>query len=107
MNGTRANRVHFIPPGDGVKRFDDHTNRLFKKHGMDLIGYWTPVDKDDTLFYMLAYPSLEHRKIAWDAFRVDPEWQKAFKDSHVTAGGKIVKKVDSFFVKPTDYSKIK
>src|SRR5690349_20596967 len=23
-------------------RFRDHTNKLFVKHGMELIGYWTP-----------------------------------------------------------------
>ena len=23
------------------KRFRDHTNRIFEKHGMELVGYWT------------------------------------------------------------------
>src|SRR5947209_5303666 len=42
-------------------RFRDHTCRLFQKHGMELVGFWTPQDekqgKDDTLVYLLAFPS--------------------------------------------------
>ncbi len=89
------------------KRFRDHTNRLFKKHGMELVGYWTPTDKEETLVYILAYPSLEARDKSWKAFRDDPDWQKVYKQSHIDAGGKIVKKVDSVFLNPTDYSPIK
>lgn len=92
------------------KRFRDHTNRIFQKHGMELVGYWTPVDgagAKDTLVYVLAYPSREAREKAWAAFRKDPEWQKVFKASHAEAGGKIVKKVVSVYLSPTDYSPIK
>ena len=90
------------------QRFRDHTNRIFQKHGMQLVGYWTPTDGEtanDTLVYMLAYPSREARDKAWKAFRDDPEWQKAFKASR--ADGPIVKKVESRFLAPTDYSLIK
>ena len=24
------------------KRFRDHTNRIFKKHGIEIVGFWTP-----------------------------------------------------------------
>lgn len=92
------------------KRFRDHTNRIFKKHGMDLVGYWTPTDGDEaknTLVYILAYPSKEARDESWKAFVADPEWQKVFKKSHEDAGGKIVSKVESKFLLPTDYSPIK
>ena len=90
------------------KRFSDHTNKLFKKHGMDLIGYWTPADGPEsnrTLVYMLAYPNMEARKKAWAGFLSDPVWKKAFKASR--ADGPIVKKVVSKFLNPTDYSLIK
>ena len=43
------------------KRFSDHTNTLFKKHGMDLIGYWTLAngpESRNTLVYMLAFPNM-------------------------------------------------
>jgi len=92
------------------ERFRDHTNRIFKKHGMQLVGYWTPTDGDEaknTLVYILGYPSREAREKSWAAFRADEEWQKVFNASHEKAGGKIVKKVESKFLTPTDYSPIK
>ncbi len=89
------------------KRFRDHTNRLFQKHGMTLIGYWTPdgPDAENTLVYILAYPNREAREQSWKAFMADPEWQAAYKASH--ANGPLVKKAESKFLNPTDYSPIK
>ena len=89
-------------------RFRDHTNKIFVKHGMQLVGYWTPEDeetRDNTLIYILAYPSLDARKLAWAAFVKDPDWQKAYRESR--ADGAIVKKVESRFMSATDYSPIK
>ncbi len=77
---------------------------------MELVGYWVPADgakAKNTLVYVLAYPSRAARDKAWSNFRKDPEWQKVFKQSHVDAGGKIVSKVESVFLSPTDYSPIK
>jgi hypothetical protein len=90
------------------KRFREHTNRLFEKHGMTLIAYWTPVDgpeAENTLVYVLAYPSREAREKSWKEFQADPEWQAAYKASHVN--GPLVKKAVSQFLSPTDYSPIK
>jgi len=90
------------------KRFRDHTNKIFKKHGMQLVAYWTPVEGDEaqnTLVYVLAYPNREARDKSWAAFRADPDWQKAYKASK--EDGPIVKKVVSTFLTPTDYSPIK
>jgi hypothetical protein len=88
-------------------RFRDHTTKLFEKHGMTNIGYWTPVDEPrskDTLIYVLAHDSAEAAKKSWDGFRNDPEWIKARTESE--AAGPIVRKVESVFVTPTDYSAI-
>ena len=90
------------------KRFREHTNKLFVKHGMELVGYWTPVDGPDaanTLVYILAYPNREAREKSWKGFMADPDWQAAYKASH--AAGPLVKKVESKFLNPTDYSPIK
>ena len=87
------------------KRFRDHTNKLFVKHGMKLVGYWTPTDEDNKLVYILAYPNKEARDKSWKAFINDPDWKKAFKASRVD--GPIVKKVISQYLHPTDYSPIK
>jgi hypothetical protein len=91
-----------------LTRFRDHTTKLFEKHGMTNIGYWVPQDgpkSKNTLIYILAYPSREAAKKSWDAFRTDPVWQKAQKESE--ANGKIVDHVDSVFMDPTDFSKLK
>jgi hypothetical protein len=90
------------------KRFRDHTCKLFEKHGMTLVGFWTPSEgpeAENTLVYLLAFPSREARDKAFDAFRNDPAWKKAQAESE--ADGKIVEKVESKFLNPTDYSYIK
>jgi hypothetical protein len=91
------------------KRFREHTCDLFKKHGIELIGFWTPIEekdgKNDKLVYLLAYPSREAATASWKAFQSDPEWIKARDASE--KDGKIVKKVESVYLNPTDYSLIK
>ena len=91
------------------KRFRDHTCRLLKQHGAELIGFWTPLDekdgKVDKLIYLVAFPSRDAAKKTWAEFQKDPEWQKVYKESHTT--GALVGKVDSVFMEPTDYSEIK
>ena len=89
-------------------RFRDHTNKLFIKHGMTVIGYWTPTDEKlgkNTLVYLLAFPSLEAQKQAWAAFRDDPAWKSAKEASE--KDGKLVTKVESQLLTPTDYSPLK
>jgi hypothetical protein len=104
-------RIYTCHPGklpDLLKRFREHTTQIFEKHGMTNIGYWVPKDapkSETTLYYLLAYPSREAATASWKAFREDPEWQKVSKDSE--ANGKIVEKVESTFMDPTDFSKIK
>ena len=90
-------------------RFRNHTNALFAKHGMKIVGFWVPSDKDkgadNTLVYMLEYPDRAAREKAWEAFRQDPEWIAARDASE--AGGKLVDKVDSVMLTATDYSPMK
>ncbi len=93
---------------DLLKRFREHTTKLFEKHGMTNIGYWVPADEPrskDTLIYLLAHDSREAAKRSWDGFRTDPEWTQARDASE--ASGKIVKKVESVFMAPTDFSAMK
>ena len=91
-----------------VARFRDHTVDIFRKHGMTSVGYWLPTDaprKGNTLVYMLAFPNREAATKDWAEFRDDPEWKKVVAASE--ANGKLVEKVDSIFLEPTDFSKIK
>jgi len=90
-------------------RFRNHTNKLFVKHGMQLVGYWVPMDKnkkyENKLVYILGFPSREARDKAFKEFGQDPEWIKVRDESE--KNGKIVEKVDSVFMTATDYSPIK
>ena len=86
-------------------RFRNHTNSLFVKHGMQLIGYWEPIDEEDTLIYILAFPSIEAREKSWDDFRNDEVWKKAYAES--IENGKLVKEIINHIMEPTDYSPIR
>ena len=93
---------------DVVNRFRDHTRTYFDRHDMISIGYWTPQEgpqAQNTLVYILAHPSRDAAKKNWDAFRADPDWQKARDASE--ANGKIVAKVESVFMVPTSFSAIR
>jgi hypothetical protein len=84
-------------------RFRDHTLKLFERHGMTNLGYWTPIDNPDgKLIYILAYDDNAAREQAWKAFMADPDWKKAAAASEVD--GRLVAKVESTFLRPTDYS---
>ncbi len=88
-------------------RFRDHTLALFKKHGLQSIGYWTPTEEPkskNTLIYLLSFPSPEAREKAWAEFRGDPEWQKVVAESEKAAGGKLTEKTEFIVLTPTDFS---
>ncbi|MEJ1238076.1 NIPSNAP family protein [Chryseolinea sp. T2] len=91
-----------------ITRFKDHTVKLFEKHGMENIVYFTTVEKDGSqpkLVYLLAHKSKDDAKKSWDAFRSDPVWVEARDASE--KDGKIVEKVESVYLTPTGFSKIK
>lgn len=90
-------------------RFRDHTNDLFKKHGMTVIGQWVPLDADkgsaDTLVYILAFKDRATATAAWREFARDPEWMKVAAESQ--KDGPLTTKIDSVFMSATDYSPLK
>lgn len=104
-------RTYTSPPGrldDLHARFRSHTVGLFEKHGMTNIGYWVPADdplRQNTLIYIVAHQSRDAAKKSWDGFRADTDWQKVRTESE--KNGPIVEKVDSVFLTPVDYSKIR
>ena len=90
---------------DLMARFRNHTITIFNRHGMESVAYWTPTDdplKGKTLFYILKHPSREAATANWAAFHDDPEWKQVSAASE--ANGKLVEKVDSTFLKLTDFS---
>ncbi|HKE23665.1 MAG TPA: NIPSNAP family protein [Bryobacteraceae bacterium] len=93
---------------DALKaRFRDHTIDIFRRHGMESVGYWVPQDERSktTLIYILVHPSREAADKHWAEFNADPEWQKVRADSE--ANGKVVQKVDRVFMTPADFSALK
>ncbi len=104
-------RTYYTHPGrmDALHaRFRDHTCKLFEKHGITIVGFWKPLDKakaEESMVYILAYPSREAAEKSWNTFRVDPVWIKAKEASEKS--GPIVKKAESVYLDSTDYSPIK
>ena len=105
-------RTYTAAPGkiDALNaRFRQHTNRLFEKHGMTIIGFWMPLKQkegEDKLIYILAYPSKEAADKSWKAFRDDTEWQKVKAESEKD-GSLLAKAPESVYMTPTDYSPLK
>jgi hypothetical protein len=101
-------RVYHAYPGQLdklVARFRDHTMRLFAKHGIKNVAYWTALDepvKSSTLIYMLEHPSRDAATANWKSFQEDPEWKSVKEKSE--ANGKLVEKIDSTFLTLTDFS---
>jgi NIPSNAP len=99
-------RTYYAAPGklDALNaRFRNHTMRIFGKHGMVNIGYWTPTENaDNRLIYLLGFPSREAAKKSWQEFSSDPDWQKVVSESE--SGGRLVTRVESVYLTPTDYT---
>jgi hypothetical protein len=101
-------RVYHAAPGklgDLLSRFREHTTKIFDRHGMKSVAYWTPLDEPDksnTLIYILQHPSREAAAANWKSFQDDPEW-KAVKEKS-EANGKLTEKIDSTYLALTDFS---
>lgn len=98
-----------------LARFRDHTMKLFSKHGMTNLAYWTPTDADkgatNKLIYILAHDSKEAGIASFTAFRADPVWVKAKAASEEANGGPLTiqpqaEGVKSIYMKATDFSPI-
>jgi hypothetical protein len=109
-------RTYTATPGNLANlnaRFRDHTLKLFERHGMTNLWYFTAAkgqkDADVRLVYLLAHKSEEARNKSFDAFRKDPEWVAAREASEKKGGGSLTAKdgVKSELLKPTDYSPIR
>ena len=89
-------------------RFRDHTLAIFESHGMKNIGYWLTQKKEgeqQKLVYIISHKDRAAAKASWDAFKKDPKWKAASKASRVN--GRLVQKVESEYLTPTTYSKLK
>ena len=72
---------------------------------MTLVGYWTldeGIEKENTLFYIIAHKDRTAAKESWAAFINDPDWKIVYEESR--ENGPLVANIESQFMKPTDYS---
>lgn len=100
-------RIYSCLPGrlpDLMRRFEDHTLRIWDRHGIEQAGFWTTLvgSSNNDLTYMLRWPSLAERETRWNAFIADPEWQTARRASE--ANGPLLSNVSSQFLTPTGFS---
>ena len=89
-------------------RFRDHTTRIFRKHGMEVVGYWSPTneeERDDTLVYLLSHDNQDAADASWQAFIADPEWEAVAEESN--RNGQILGGIERKYMVATDYSPMK
>tara|TARA_B100000530_G_C15921581_1_gene473345 strand:- start:25 stop:471 length:447 start_codon:yes stop_codon:yes gene_type:complete len=116
-------RVYYTYEGrfDNIlSRFENHTVKLFEKHGFNNVGYWTTEKKDSVSFadefifenggkpalvYIVSFQNMDIRNKSWDKFINDPEWKKVYEESILD--GPIVEKIEQVFLNPTNFSKLK
>jgi len=117
VNAVRADsnrvfelRVYHAVPGKLPaleSRFRDTLSKLLAKHDLKVVGYWVPEDApawDNTFIFLVAHSSREEAKKNWDAFRADAEFQEVLKSEQAN---KTVEKIDSTYMRPTDFSPMK
>jgi hypothetical protein len=116
-------RTYRIPPGrmpDILNRFETVTMRLFQKHGIEVVGFWTVAGEEhlvaaagarttrpdpNELVYLCRFRDAAACESAWASFRQDPEWLETRKRTE--ANGPIVAEVISQMMDPTGFSPVK
>ena len=102
-----------------ISRFENHTTKLFDKHGFNNVGYWTSLKRDSTSFadkfifqndgkaalvYIVSFKDMDSRDRSWNKFINDPEWIKVFEES--IKDGPIVREIEQVFLSPTIFSNL-
>ena len=85
-------------------RFRDHTLRIMKRYGFDVISIWETRHGGRTeLTYLLQWPDEATLKRQWAAFMADEEWSR-IKKEWAAAHGRAVGEIQDRTLKRTDYS---
>lgn len=99
-------RVYHCHPGRAAAlhtRFQKRTIGIFKRCGMEVMGFWDVNGKENDVVYMVRHKNRDAREKAWKAFGKDPEWTLAVKESE-EKDGPIVAKADIYLFNATDFS---
>jgi hypothetical protein len=100
-------RTYHAMPGrlpDLNRRFADITMDFFKKHGIQVVGFWTNElgGSSDQLIYILAYDSLADREKKWGAFFNDKDRLAKFAETE--KNGPLLRRLTAQILRPTAYS---
>jgi hypothetical protein len=89
------------------RRFETITLKLWEKHGIRQVGFWTTVigESNQALYYLLEWKDLAERERVWGAFQSDPDWIKARAETE--KNGPIVAHLSNSILAPTSYSKLR
>jgi hypothetical protein len=103
-------RIYTCLPGRLPKllaRFNDHTLKLWDRHGIRQAGFWTTAigPSNNDLTYLVAWESMAEREQKWAKFMADPDWIAVRSDSE--KDGPIIANVASSFLAPTAFSSVK
>jgi len=103
-------RVYHCLPGRLpalLKRFETATMRLFEKHGIRQVGFWTVAigESNHDLIYILQWESLAERDKKFLAFQTDPEWLDARRKSE--EDGPLVASISNNIMNPTAFSALR
>ena len=90
-----------------LKRFDTVTCRLFEKHGIKQVGFWTVAigESSSDLVYMLQWESLDDRAKRFAGFQADPAWVSGRAETE--KNGQIVASITNTILQPTSFSSVK
>jgi NIPSNAP len=90
-----------------LKRFETDTLRLFEKHGIKQLGFWTVAigESSNDLFLILQWESLADRERKFGAFLEDPEWHQARRKSE--ADGPLEATIMNTILVPTAFSMVR
>jgi len=100
-------RVYHAMPGrlpDLMNRFETITLKLWEKHGIKQIGFWTVGigESNQDLIYMLQWESLADREKRWGTFASDPEWLAA--RAKTEEKGPLLASLSNSILHPTKFS---
>ncbi len=90
-----------------LSRFENHTLKIWDRHGIRQAGFWTVLvgDGNHDLHYMLAWESLAEREKKWNEFQADPAWRTARDESE--KNGPLIANITSTLLRPTAFSAVK
>lgn len=90
-----------------LSRFQNHTLRIWEKHGIRQAGFWTTLigESNQQLTYILAWDSMAEREERWSAFLADPEWIAISTETE--KDGQLVQNISNELLAPTAFSSVK